>query len=238
MTYTVKSGDTLAAIARRLGSTVQAIAQANGIANVNLIYVGQTLTIPTSSGAVSLVSLVAPGHTPPNASTIYTQPTTSNNTQSAGGIAPGSSVYWKFSAGNQWNRAFFTNDAALERLKHYMEDAAGGFTDSQFADLSGALAAYGGGSFEFVVTTKTARPFSNAAEVRSALRASADRAEISVSTAGEQFSVTPPGSVAPQLPNNTKDPNSKPDDIWKLLAAGSGSALLILLVLIVLIARK
>jgi LysM repeat protein len=45
-TYTVKSGDTLSAIARRMGTTVTAIAQANNIRNVNLIYVGQVLTIP------------------------------------------------------------------------------------------------------------------------------------------------------------------------------------------------
>jgi LysM repeat protein len=32
----------------RYGTTVQAIASANGIANPALIYVGQTLTIPTS----------------------------------------------------------------------------------------------------------------------------------------------------------------------------------------------
>ncbi|MCB9421389.1 MAG: LysM peptidoglycan-binding domain-containing protein [Ardenticatenaceae bacterium] len=45
-TYTVKTGDTLSAIARRFGTTIAAIAQANNISNVNLIYVGQVLTIP------------------------------------------------------------------------------------------------------------------------------------------------------------------------------------------------
>jgi LysM repeat protein len=45
-TYTVKTGDTLSAIARRFGTTVAAIAQANNISNVNLIYVGQVLAIP------------------------------------------------------------------------------------------------------------------------------------------------------------------------------------------------
>jgi nucleoid-associated protein YgaU len=45
-TYTVRSGDSLSAIASRFGTTVQAIAQLNGITNVNLIRVGQVLRIP------------------------------------------------------------------------------------------------------------------------------------------------------------------------------------------------
>ncbi len=54
-TYTVVAGDTLFSIARRSNTTVQAIAQLNNIPNVNLIYVGQQLTIPGS---------VAGGQTP------------------------------------------------------------------------------------------------------------------------------------------------------------------------------
>ncbi|WP_337827077.1 LysM peptidoglycan-binding domain-containing protein [Pseudonocardia sp. TMWB2A] len=48
--YTVRSGDTLSAIASRHGSSVSAIARANGISNPNLIYPGQRLTIPGGSG--------------------------------------------------------------------------------------------------------------------------------------------------------------------------------------------
>lgn len=44
-TYTIKSGDTLSEIAQRHGTTVNAIASANGISNPNLISVGQTLRI-------------------------------------------------------------------------------------------------------------------------------------------------------------------------------------------------
>ena len=47
-THTVQRGDTLYSIARRYGTTVEAIAAANGITNPNLIRVGQKLTIPTS----------------------------------------------------------------------------------------------------------------------------------------------------------------------------------------------
>ena len=45
-TYTVKSGDSLYAIAVKYGTTVAAIASANNISNVNTISVGQVLVIP------------------------------------------------------------------------------------------------------------------------------------------------------------------------------------------------
>jgi LysM repeat protein len=45
-TYTVQPGDTLSAIAARFGTTYQAIAAANGIADPNLIFPGQLLVIP------------------------------------------------------------------------------------------------------------------------------------------------------------------------------------------------
>ncbi len=44
--YTVRLGDTLSAIAWRFGTSVWAIAQANGIWNPNLIYIWQRLYIP------------------------------------------------------------------------------------------------------------------------------------------------------------------------------------------------
>jgi LysM repeat protein len=44
--YTVRPGDTLYSIAWRFGTSVWAIASANGIANPNVIYVGQVLRIP------------------------------------------------------------------------------------------------------------------------------------------------------------------------------------------------
>ncbi len=44
--YTVRAGDTLASIARRYNTTVAALAQLNGIANPNRIYVGQRLRVP------------------------------------------------------------------------------------------------------------------------------------------------------------------------------------------------
>lgn len=44
-TYTVKSGDTLSGIAAKYGTTVSDIAKKNNISNINVIYVGQKLTI-------------------------------------------------------------------------------------------------------------------------------------------------------------------------------------------------
>ncbi|EOS7926169.1 LysM peptidoglycan-binding domain-containing protein [Enterococcus hirae] len=43
-TYTVRSGDNLSAIASKLGTTYQALAQRNGLSNPNLIYTGQVLS--------------------------------------------------------------------------------------------------------------------------------------------------------------------------------------------------
>ena len=48
--HVVQPGETLYSIAYRYGTTVQAIAQANGIANPNQIYQGQKLVIPVSGG--------------------------------------------------------------------------------------------------------------------------------------------------------------------------------------------
>ncbi|MEK1431425.1 LysM peptidoglycan-binding domain-containing protein [Limosilactobacillus fermentum] len=48
-TYTVRAGDTLSSIASRYGTTTSALAQANGISNVNLIYVGQTIKFSGTS---------------------------------------------------------------------------------------------------------------------------------------------------------------------------------------------
>lgn len=51
--YTVQRGDTLFRIAQRFGTTVPALAALNGIANPNLIYVGQQLRL---TGAVTVAT--------------------------------------------------------------------------------------------------------------------------------------------------------------------------------------
>jgi LysM repeat protein len=62
VTYVVRRGDTLYSIARRYGTTVEAIATANGIANPNQIRVGQTLKIYVSG---------SPPSPPPSGGTTY-----------------------------------------------------------------------------------------------------------------------------------------------------------------------
>ncbi len=68
-TYTVVPGDTLANIARRFGTTYQAIAALNNIANPNLIFVGQVLTIsgtPPAGGGTSGGGTSGGSAPPPN----------------------------------------------------------------------------------------------------------------------------------------------------------------------------
>lgn len=62
-TYTVKPGDTLSAIAARFGTTISAIAQANNIVNINLIFVGQVLVIPAGGVVPPVPTTVPPGPT-------------------------------------------------------------------------------------------------------------------------------------------------------------------------------
>ncbi|MFB8490153.1 LysM peptidoglycan-binding domain-containing protein, partial [Enterococcus durans] len=52
--YTVQSGDTLSTISQKYvgdNSLIQTIAEHNSISNINLIYSGQQLTIPTGDQA-------------------------------------------------------------------------------------------------------------------------------------------------------------------------------------------
>jgi len=50
-TYLVISGDTISAIAKRAGLSAQAILDANGLSQSSVIYIGDKLTIPSSSSA-------------------------------------------------------------------------------------------------------------------------------------------------------------------------------------------
>ena len=63
ITHVVQRGETLYSIARRYGVSMWTIAQANGIANPNRIYVGQRLVIPTGGAQAGTVHVVQPGET-------------------------------------------------------------------------------------------------------------------------------------------------------------------------------
>ena len=69
--YTVRAGDTLWSIARRLGVSTSALASANGVSNPDVIHPGTRLRVPSGSGSASSaapastasVHVVAPGET-------------------------------------------------------------------------------------------------------------------------------------------------------------------------------
>lgn len=59
--YTVKRGDTLSRIAAQYATTYQALAEYNGIADPNVIFVGQQIKIPQSGTTVPVYYTVVPG---------------------------------------------------------------------------------------------------------------------------------------------------------------------------------
>ena len=66
-TYVVRPGDTLSAIAGRLGVSVGALTQANGITNPDRVYAGTALKVPGAAAPTQVASgrahVVAPGET-------------------------------------------------------------------------------------------------------------------------------------------------------------------------------
>ena len=85
-TYTVVAGDTLSGIGAKFGVNYQDIAKANNIADPNLIYPGQTFTIP-GAGAPTPTT---PTATPQVQSTPQStpQPQTTNQSSGGGGEPP------------------------------------------------------------------------------------------------------------------------------------------------------
>ncbi len=72
ITYTVQRGDTLFGLALRFGVTVQAIMQANGLTS-SLIFVGQQLIIPTTSGGGTSAGTAGSGSVGPCGKTYTVQ---------------------------------------------------------------------------------------------------------------------------------------------------------------------
>ncbi|AKP64649.1 aggregation promoting factor-like surface protein [Levilactobacillus koreensis JCM 16448] len=77
---TVKSGDTVAKIANQYKSSVSAIEKANSLKNVNLIYVGESLTIPDSTTSTTTAAT-----TSNSATTGSTQATNNYSSQKSTG---------------------------------------------------------------------------------------------------------------------------------------------------------
>lgn len=64
--HTVRSGETLGRIARQYGTSAQAIAAVNGITNLNLIVVGQSLIIPAGAAPAPAAGAPAPAAPEPS----------------------------------------------------------------------------------------------------------------------------------------------------------------------------
>ncbi len=64
VTYTVRKGNTLFGIANFFGTTVDKILSVNNIADPNMIYVGQTITVPVDTERPeNFVYITRPGDT-------------------------------------------------------------------------------------------------------------------------------------------------------------------------------
>lgn len=88
--HTVQPGETLFSIARRYGSTVNAIASANGIVNRDLLLTGQQLRIPTAqTGSPS----ATPAASPTAGTTRTPSPTPQPGATTTYAVAPGDTLY-------------------------------------------------------------------------------------------------------------------------------------------------
>lgn len=90
--YTVVRGDTLSSIARRFNTSTTAIAQANGITNPNLIFVGQVLSIPGAGTSTPIVDNSGSGDDGGSAAPPPSNPAPSGPSNVAGGFELGGQV--------------------------------------------------------------------------------------------------------------------------------------------------
>ena len=92
--YVVKPGETLSQIAVRMGVSVQAIVTANGLANPNVIWVGQRLIIPAPGTVpVAPVMVNAPASAVPVAPAIANAPVSAAASQTTYRVQPGDTLY-------------------------------------------------------------------------------------------------------------------------------------------------
>jgi LysM repeat protein len=127
----VRPGDTLTNIAARAGTTWQALAQANCIANPNYIYVGQVLRVPIP---VNPGPYPPPNPYPPNPYPPHPQP----GVQYIGAVIPNPylSAYggqYQLQAGAVVNLVWAINPSGLTRVDFYYAGAIIG-TDTYFGD--------------------------------------------------------------------------------------------------------
>jgi lysozyme family protein/peptidoglycan hydrolase-like protein with peptidoglycan-binding domain len=98
-TYTVRSGDSLSAIADRLHTTVAALTSLNGIRNPNLIYPGQVLRVPGSGAPTQAPAPVQAPNRPPT--TVPPAPPTGSSVADQRGALAARSALMELQAGRQ-----------------------------------------------------------------------------------------------------------------------------------------
>lgn len=82
-TVTVKSGDTVAKIAKAHNTSVSAIKQANQLSNVNMIYVGDQLTVNGTSSTTTKAATTASTSTTTSTTASTTSTSTTSTSDSA-----------------------------------------------------------------------------------------------------------------------------------------------------------
>lgn len=104
--YTVQSGDTLSAISQKYvgdNSLINAIAESNSISDINLIYSGQQLTIPTEGSAqVAAEPQAAVQEAPVQAEQPVVQETVQTETQAAPAVTETAATPASTSSAKEW----------------------------------------------------------------------------------------------------------------------------------------
>jgi FOG: LysM repeat len=80
---TVKQGDSVWALANNYQTSVSAIEKANNLQNSAMIYVGQSLVIPSNTTTTTSANVASQGYTAPATSTTTTTPSTQNQATTA-----------------------------------------------------------------------------------------------------------------------------------------------------------
>ncbi|TNX37805.1 LysM peptidoglycan-binding domain-containing protein [Enterococcus faecium] len=104
--YTVQSGDTLSAISQKYvgdNSLINAIAESNSISDINLIYSGQQLTIPTEGSAQAAAEpQAAVQEAPVQAEQPVVQETVQTETQPAPAVTETAATPASTSSAKEW----------------------------------------------------------------------------------------------------------------------------------------
>lgn len=126
VTYTVKKGDTLSAIAKKHNTTVDTLVKLNNIKNANLIYVGQKLII---SGAPASSASTGSSSGSSSSNTTSSKPTTSSNVATVTSFGLQADTDRTIFAMWSWGKTSTTDD--YEVLWHYITSDGKWFVGNQ-----------------------------------------------------------------------------------------------------------